>query len=492
MLQRAIANALERMLRPIDVAWLAAFRILFGLTMCVSMLRFIAFNWIDAYFVTPTFHFKYYGFSWVEPLPPALMHAGFWLLAALALCVALGLFFRFSAWVFAIGLAYVQLIDVTTYLNHYYLAGLLSFLLALTPANRAWSLDVLRKPELASATIPAGFHWLMRFQVGVVYTFAGIAKATSDWLVHHQPLRIWLGSHTDMPLFGVLFRQVWAAPVMSWTGFLFDTTIVWWLLYRRTRPFAFLVVIAFHAMTSALFPIGMFPVIMVVSALMFFPPGWPRALLKGAPAARPQRAVEPRTTPGMTPRMKHRIALAAGALYGLVHVLVPLRHFAYDGSVLWHEQGMRFSWRVMVREKNGRIDLLARDKQTGQQRILAPRRYLTRWQEAEMWGQPDLILQLAHHVHDTLERDTGHPFEVRADALVSLNGRRARPLIDPSVDLAQVQDGLGQASWITASPVDPPPHLRPVRRADIAQAPDPRNRRNSVPKNAAIHRPTSG
>lgn len=460
MLQRALMG----LRTPIDIAWLAAFRIMFGLAMCVSMLRFIAFGWIDAYFVRPSFHFKYYGFAWVEPLPGPLMHAAFWALAVLALCVTLGLFFRVAAWAFALGLVYVQLIDVTLYLNHYYLAGLFSILLACSPAHRAWSLDAWRKPALRSDTVAAGFHWLMRFQIGVVYTFAGLAKATSDWLVHHQPLRIWLGSHTEMPLLGVLFRQLWAAPVMSWAGFLFDTTIVWWLLSRRTRPLAYAAVLGFHALTSALFPIGMFPVIMSTAALMFFSPSWPRALWPAAARDAPRLAERAPTAPNAL----HRFALAAGALYCLVQLALPLRYLAYDGSVLWHEQGMRFSWRVMVREKNGSIDLLMRDPATGEQRFVSPRRYLTQEQEREMSGQPDLILQLAHHVQHELERASGRRVEVRVDSHVSLNGRRSRPLIDPSIDLATVQDGLAQATWITPAPPEPPPHLRPVQRVSAA------------------------
>ena len=65
--------------------------------MCISMLRFIAYGWIDEFFVTPTFHFKYWGFAWVEPLPRPGMHALFWVLAGLALLIALGFCFRVRA-----------------------------------------------------------------------------------------------------------------------------------------------------------------------------------------------------------------------------------------------------------------------------------------------------------------------------------------------------------------------------------------------------------
>ena len=83
-----------RLFRPIDPASLAAFRVLFGLLMLVSAGRFFANGWIDRFFVQPTFHFKYWGFAWVKAGPPWAMYLAFGVLAALALLVTLGLFYR--------------------------------------------------------------------------------------------------------------------------------------------------------------------------------------------------------------------------------------------------------------------------------------------------------------------------------------------------------------------------------------------------------------
>src|SRR5690606_22583736 len=94
--------------------------------------------------------------------------------------------------------------------------------------------------------------------------------------------------------------------------------------------------------------------------------------------------------------------------------------------------------------------------QTGREWQVGPMRYLTWRQANEMTGQPDLILQLAHHIAGDFERRGLGPVEVRVDALVSLNGRPPSPLIDPEVDLARVQDGLGPADWILPRRDDPP------------------------------------
>ena len=63
------------MTRPVDAAWLSTFRIILGLLLAVSMGRFLAYGWVDGLLVKPTFHFKYWGFEWVEPLPGPAMHA---------------------------------------------------------------------------------------------------------------------------------------------------------------------------------------------------------------------------------------------------------------------------------------------------------------------------------------------------------------------------------------------------------------------------------
>jgi len=448
-----------RLSEPVDIAWLGALRVLFGVTMCISMLRSIAYGWVDSFFVTPPFHFKYYGFAWLHPLPRVGMHLVFWSLAGLALLIALGLWFRVAAWLFALGFAYLQLLDVTTYLNHYYLATLLSFLLALSPADRWFSLKARREPAYAREQVPRVWHLLFRFQVGVVYTFAGLAKAHGDWLLHAQPLRIWLASRADLPLLGWMFHFDGVALAMSWAGFLFDSFVIWFLLWRRTRALAYAAVLVFHTLTRTLFPaIGMFSAIMVMVALVFFPAAWPRRVMRALHVPLPALAPSARDSLGRVPAW----ARAAVLVYCLLQLLIPLRFLAYGGDVRWHEQGMRFSWRVMVREKNGSVTFEVRQKSSGKRWLVFPRAYLTRHQELEMSGQPDLMLQLARHIQADYARRGYGEVEVRADAIASLNGRRRQRLIDPDADLTRVEDGFSKAAWILPAPTDPPPHLKPI------------------------------
>jgi vitamin K-dependent gamma-carboxylase len=463
--------ALARALAPVDAAWLVALRVSYGLIMSFSMARFIAYGWIDRFFVEPAFHFKYWGLDWVGVLPGPLLHALFWALAGLGLAVAAGVWFRLAALLFVAGFSYVQVLDVATYLNHYYLAVLLGLLLAVSPAGRVgtlrWPGPTSRRATPTVRSVAAGWLYLMRFQVGVVYVCAGLAKSQADWLIHGQPLGIWLSSRLDFPVLGALFGHPVAPLFFSWAGFAFDTSIVFWLAWSRARRYAYALLIVFHGLTAVLFPIGLFPLIMSAVALVFFPPDCPRVLLARVARSRavPLRPVahDPAAHPAPATARQH--ALAALALgYVLVQLLLPLRFISYRGDVRWHEQGMRFSWRVMVREKNGSVTFRVASETSGRVFEVSPRRYLTPLQEREMAGQPDLIAQLARHVRDDFARRGLGPVRVHADAWVSLNGRRARRLIDPDVDLSRVDAGLLPAAWILPSPAEPPPRLLAPQR----------------------------
>src|SRR5690606_12729598 len=99
-------------------------------------LRFLWHGWVTRFFAEPSFFFKYWGFHWVEPLPPPAMHGAFVVLAALGVLIAIGLWYRIAIVGFALLFTYVELIDVTNYLNHYYLVSLLAWLMAWMPLHR--------------------------------------------------------------------------------------------------------------------------------------------------------------------------------------------------------------------------------------------------------------------------------------------------------------------------------------------------------------------
>jgi hypothetical protein len=395
---------LDRLGGPIDPARLVLFRAAFGAILAVLVLRYFVHGWIDAQFHDPRHFFPWEGLEWIRPWPRPWMHVHFAALGLLALGIAAGLFYRTSAALFCLGFTYVHLIDKTNYLNHYYLVSLLTGLMAFLPLGRAGSLDVRwgRVPRLAA--FPAWTSGILRFQVGVVYFFAGVAKLQEDWLFRAQPLRLWLSSGPELPLLG----EPWVAYAMSWAGAAFDLALPALLLWRPARPWAFAAAALFHAATAALFPIGLFPWIMLASLLVFLPP----------------RSPSPPVAPAPTPRL----AAALLAAYALLQVAVPLRHWLHPGDVLWTEEGFRFSWRVMIAEKAARARFSLRDPATGETRGVDVADYLTPVQAHFMAIQPDLVRQFV----ELLRREAARPGEeVVAEVDVSLNGRPSRPFVTP-------------------------------------------------------------
>ncbi len=479
----------ERAARPVDGASLAAFRVLFGLLLLGSTLRFAASGWVARFWVDPDFHFRYWGFAWVPVPSEAGLHG---LLAVQALCallLALGAWTRAAALGFALSFLWTELIDVTTYLNHYYLVTLLTLLLAALPSARVASVDAWRarrrrgtEPVRGEGEVPAWTLWLLRAQFGLVWTFAGVAKLEPDWWRHAWPLTTWLHARSE---FGWgLFDLPETAYAFAWGGLLYDLTIAAWLSWRRTRPAAFALVVGFHVTVGLLFQIGIFPFLMVVGATLFFDPAWPRQLARRLRGRAPER-LRPREPAAATTRphaLPRGVALACG-LWLAVQVAVPLRSHLYPGSVIWQEEGMRWSWRVMLREKHGDVSFRVRQGDTGAEVEVSPRRYLDGRQEREMSGQADLVWQLAQHIGRDFTARGWRDVQVRATARVSLNGRPPQLLIDPTVDLLRVDDGLGPKGWLRPAPTSAPPRLgrRPVTRAAATTTGD-------VPASLAIAR----
>lgn len=418
---------------PVDNLWLAVYRILFGTIMCVAMVRFLAKGWVNELLVRPSFHFTYPGFSWVQPWPEFWMHAHVALLAVAALGVALGCFYRWCIALFFVGFTYLELIDQANYLNHYYLISLISGLLLWMPAHRTLSVDAWRRPDFASGTTPRWTLLVLRFQVGLVYFFAGVAKINSDWLLEAQPLKIWLASKETFPFIGSWLATPWAAYAASWFGAAFDLSVVFLLLARRTRPWAYALLVLFHVTTGVLFPIGMFPWIMAASATVFFSPNWPRWFL---PANR--MAVSPSPMEGI---LKSCWSWAIVSIYLLWQLLFPLRGLFQPGPIGWTYQGFNFAWRVMIVEKADHVEFTLRDPQSSRSWKVRNRDHLTPYQERLMAQDPEMIRAFATHLAGTASPQGTEQLEVRARAYATLNGRPSQLLIDPNVDLAS--PGLG-------------------------------------------------
>jgi hypothetical protein len=441
---RARSAALVRwrayLLAEVDGASLAVFRVLFGLVMAWEVVRYVQHGWIARYYIEPAFHFSYLPF--VQPWGGQGMYWHFAATGLLALLVAAGLWYRVAAWLFCLAFSYIFLLDKAQYLNHFYLIALLSFLLAISPAHRACSLDRALARRPGPPAVPRWSLLLLRFQIAVVYVYGGIAKLNADWL-SGQPLGEWLARRDHLPLLGPLLAHPWAGVAFGWGGLLIDLCVPFLLLFPRTFWLGAAAAVAFNVLNGLIFSIGIFPWLMVAALGLFPRPDWPRRLLGGAP---PRRAQAGKTPAPVGPAA---IALLVGLhLYAAGQLLVPLRHWLYPSDVAWSEEGHRFAWRMKLRDKDATLALFVSNPLTGEVRQVEPRRWLTARQEGKMAPRPDMIHQFARFVADEAERRGEPRPRVTAVAVASLNGGPTSYLIDPTVDLAGEPSSLAPARWI--------------------------------------------
>ena len=420
----------------VDGASLAVFRVAFGLVMVWESYRYLSKGWVTEYFVAPLWNFPYVGFEWVVALPGDGMHWLFVLLGVAGLFIALGLYYRTAAILFLPSFTYIFLIDQAVYLNHFYLVLLIATLLAVAPLHRCYSVDGAASPQ---QTCPAWVLWLFRFQFGLVYLFAGVAKINGDWLAG-EPLTTWLADHAILSALPEFQFRILVS-ILAWGGLIVDLLMWPALVYARTRPFAVACAVLFHVTNKLLFNIGIFPLLAISGTLLFLDPDWPRRL-----AARLRRQ-------GVPPLGAHGVAgrapIAFIAVWIASQLILPLRHHFIPGDVAWTEEGHRFSWRMKLRQKTGELRFDAFDPVSGEAWSLDQNRWLSRFQIEKMLTRPELIYLFAHRVNEEYRATTGRDFEVRIHCMARLNGRGPCRLIDRDVDLIRVSLSWWSDSWVT-------------------------------------------
>ena len=423
---------------------LAVYRIGFGVLVMFSIARFWFNGWIESLYLEPNFHFSYLGFSWVKPLG-IYTYLIFFICFFSAFFVMLGYKYRISIIILFLSFTYIELMDKTTYLNHYYLVSSLSFLMIFLPCSSYFSLDSKNNKKIPKWTIDS-----LKLMLLIVYLYAGLAKVNSDWLFNAQPLKIWLKTKYTIPLIGdTLLQQDFTYYIFSWGGMLYDIFIPFLLLYRRTRFFAFIMVIIFHVLTRILFPaIGMFPVIMIFSCIIFFDSDVHNKILSFIKKILRIREVESENPEYFSNIKMQKVSLLIVSTFFVLQILFPLRSTLYPGELLWTEQGYRFSWRVMLIEKAGYTSFKVVDNLTGNSELVNNNLYLTKFQEKQMSFQPDMIIEYAHYLADVYSDRGFGDISVYADSYVTLNGRPSQKFINPEIDLIKQKRGFKNKDWI--------------------------------------------
>jgi len=432
---------------PVDAASVAAFRIGFGLIMLQHSLSHLFLHDLNAEYVVPKFLFRFYGFEWV-PILREHIYTLFAVMAIASLGVLIGKFYRTSIALVGISSSWIFLQDQSLYLNHEYMLILYTVILFFIPANCYWALDAKHASKVASNTLPGWCRLLLVVQIEVILVWAGIVKLNPDWL-QLEPISTWLSNKHDMPFLGQIFVTPEAAVVASYGVITLHLIGAPLLLFRKTRLYVLAMYGCFHLFNHFLFNIGVFPWVTLYASLICFEPDWPRRIW--AQICR-QSYTPPRQDSISLPSVAKQIVIVALLSVWLTYQIgMPMRNWFYDGWVAWNEQGHRFSWRMKLRSKAGKVQFLLSDDSTEKDYWLEADKYLAPRQRFKMHCQPDMILQMAHYFRDHYAQNGKlvENVQVHAFAKCSLNFREPQYLVDVHTDLAKVERTLTGNSWIT-------------------------------------------
>jgi len=408
--------------------------------------------------------FKYHHFEWIRLWPGVGLEVNFLVMGICSIGIMLGLYYRIAMVVCTLCFSYLFFLDQALYLNHFYLVILFCCIMIFVPANSYWSLDALRKPSIASASVPAWSRLWLVIQLEIVLIYAGVVKINWDW-INLEPMRLWMttqaqGSHpffqwvTQDPgialaSYGVILLHIIGAPLLLW---------------RKTRLPVFLVYCVFHTINAFVFNIGIFPWMTIAATLILFDPDWPKqfyawisskrgGLIRGGMVNEPMSLVnQTHVLPASLSQNKLTNLLLFVFIVGWLtaQVLVPLRHWHVPGDVAWNEGGHRFSWRMKLRSKQGAASFYV--VQNNEPAVVVdPGTHLNRKQVRKMACNPDLIWQYAQFLEEQYAVEQYDDVKVYADTSCSLNTREAIPLINRLVDLTAIPRTEPLSNWVTTN-----------------------------------------
>ena len=437
---------------PVSGQSLAVVRILFGAILVWDYFRYMDGNRILGAYVLIPVQFPYFGLDFLKPLPEPWIYVAWGVVGVSAALVMLGLFFRVAIVVFIVSFGYFFLLDRVQYLNHNYMVLLYAALLAVSPANRVWSLDALLGLTGRAERIPRWPVFAIRLQTEIILIFAGLVKITDDWL-RGQPLLMWLPANKDTVFYGALFENDLFVVAVSWAVVALHLIGAPLLLYRRTRLALFVVYVFFHVSNAALFNIGIFPWLTIAVTLIFFDPDWPSQVWRWLRARPGPESPPPASGIGESARATRPIGAGLSlflAAWFAVQLILPLRQAMFPNLVGWTGDGHRFSWRMRVYSRHAEGGYLAVNPETGERYLFDPVDFLGPRSAKYVMTRADISRDFAIWLEGRLKTHAGWPSaRIYPRYTVAFNGRPAQAFLDPNVDLTETERNLfGPDPWI--------------------------------------------
>ncbi len=134
----------------------------------------------------------------------------------------------------------------------------------------------------------------------------------------------------------------------------------------------------------------------------------------------------------------------------MIQILLPVRHHFFEGDVNWTEEGHRMSWRMMLRTKEGSLNIRIVDNESGKITWVNLFDYLTPKQYTKVASHPDMLWQF---VQILKEENEGKDISIYARGSVRLNGGEPNNLYKRDFDLSKVEwSPFRHSEWIWPYP----------------------------------------
>ncbi|KAH9494869.1 hypothetical protein Btru_015868, partial [Bulinus truncatus] len=406
-------------------------------------------------------------FNFLRPLSLEWMYMVYMIMFFGAVGVMIGFKFRYSCLAYLICYWYIVFLEKTSWNNHSYLFGIIAFLLLLSDANRYWSLDGLFKESINNAHIPHWNYLILQAQIFLVYFIAGLKKLDQDWVFGYSMRSLsvhWV--FTPFKLF--LTDEMIDYVIVHLGGLIIDLFVGFLLFYHKTKPVGLVISTMFHIMNSQIFPIGMFPFVMLTSNLLFCSPSWPRQLLKYIPSCFNlfttnleqlqssshcfyQSEVKESDAPllkdskkysecqhSKNPSFLHHSFSLFTIIFLALQCFLPYSHGITKGYNNWTNGLYGYSWDMMVHRWHlQHVRIKFHNKDSGDNGYLDPMiwcRGNLRWT-----SHGDMLKQLAECIAEKLKIYKINNVELYFDIWQSLNGRFQQRFVNPNVDLVAAE-----------------------------------------------------
>ncbi|WP_298515605.1 HTTM domain-containing protein [uncultured Kordia sp.] len=440
--------------KSIDVSIVAIFRIFFGMFMTYQMIYYYEIDYTFQFIFGPEVLFPYQGLEFLQPFSLGFLkviHAG---LLISAILITLGFLYRYAMIFFFVGFSYFSFIDKTLYNNHIYLIALIAFVMIFMNADRKYSLRVKFSKKPLSKLVPAWQQNILIFLLSVVYFYGGISKLSPNWLDSNL-----VGYTIDQAQSSVLtnlFPKETLIMLIKYGGLIFDLSIAFILLNKRTRLFGVILVVIFsYTNNSILFDdIGIFPFFMICATILFFDSKKVGNYVDGIFMSKSTENSEEQEAvldQNESPKFK-KLTLICIFLFVAFQLVFPLRHHFLTTNPEWTGIAQKFSWRMKMQSRNvTQFTMSLVDRATSQRYNLDGTTFVTRNQFMHMPEDPYTFVHLAKYISKKLYLEQGlvNPI-IKADLQVEFNGMPTQHMLDPRIDLTKMdEDQFSDNQWIS-------------------------------------------